>query len=87
MCNCFKLKATILGATFVARLNRPIKVASCLVYDAKNFCNRKGNRNVSYDKSPENRIVSISSNMSNTCFRRLATARLCTIHGATLSRD
>ena len=38
---------------------------------------------VSYDKSPENRIVSISRNMSHTCFRRLATARLCTIHGET----
>ena len=36
---------------------------------------------VSYDKSPENRIVSISRNMSHTCFRRLATARLCPIHG------
>ena len=38
---------------------------------------------VSYDKSPENRIVSISRNMSHTCFRRLATVRLCTIHGET----
>ena len=38
---------------------------------------------VSYDKSPENRIVSISRNMSHTCFRRLATARLCTIHRET----
>ena len=38
---------------------------------------------VSYEKSPENRIVSISRNMSHTCFRRLATALLCTIHGET----
>ena len=29
---------------------------------------------VSYDKLPENRIVSISRNMSHTCFRRLAAA-------------